>query len=128
MSTTGVRGKAWPLELRLAKDRRTLTVRFESGEEHALPAEFLRVRSPSAEVRGHGPGQGTTVAGKRDVAIGEIQPVGNYAVRLVFDDGHATGIYGWDYLLDLGRSHPRYWRAYLAEVAAKGLPREPPAR
>lgn len=128
MSMTGPRGKTWPLELRLAKDRRTLTIRFEGGEEHALTAEYLRVRSPSAEVRGHGPGQGVTVGGKREIAVAEIQPVGNYAVRLVFDDGHATGIYGWDYLLDLGRNQPAQWRDYLDEIAAKGLSREPPGR
>jgi DUF971 family protein len=120
--------KAWPTELRLHKDRATLTITFESGEGFVLSAEYLRVRSPSAEVQGHSPQERKTVAGKKYVQILEVQPVGNYAVRLVFDDMHATGIYSWDYLLELGRNHPRGWPEYLEELAAKGLSREPARR
>lgn len=119
---------AWPTELRLAKDRRTLTVTFDSGESHALEAEYLRVASPSAEVQGHSPEERKTVPGKRDVAILEVQPIGNYAVRLVFDDMHSTGIYSWEYFRELGREHARKWQDYLDELAAKGLSRDPPAR
>lgn len=126
MAPTGS-GKAWPTELRLQKDRRALVVRFESGDAYTLGAEYLRVKSPSAEVRGHAPSERKTVTGKRDVAIREVLPVGNYAVRLVFDDGHSTGIYGWDYLADLGGRHDAYWREYLDELAAQGLSREPGA-
>jgi DUF971 family protein len=120
--------KAWPTELRLHKDRATLTITFESGEGFVLSAEYLRVRSPSAEVQGHSPQERKTVAGKKYVQILEVQPVGNYAVRLVFDDMHATGIYSWDYLLELGRNHSRGWPKYLEELAAKGLSREPARR
>jgi DUF971 family protein len=115
----------WPTELRLRKDRKTLSVTFEDGESVELPAEYLRVRSPSAEVQGHSPSERRTVAGKRDVAILEVHPVGNYAVRLVFDDMHSTGIFSWDYLFELGQNHDEYWRAYLAELAEKSLSREP---
>jgi DUF971 family protein len=113
----------WPTELRLAKDRRTLTVAFDDGEAFALPAEYLRVKSPSAEVQGHSPDERKTVPGKQNVAILEVNPVGNYAVRLVFDDMHSTGIFSWDYLFDLGRNQPGYWQDYLDELAAKGLSR-----
>ena len=114
----------WPTELRLAKDRRILTVAYEGGESFALPAEYLRVKSPSAEVQGHSPDERKTVPGKRDVMILEVQPVGNYAVRLVFDDLHSTGIFSWDYLRDLGRNQARYWQDYLDELAAKGMTRD----
>lgn len=120
--------QSWPTELRLAKDRKTLTVSFDSGERFELPAEYLRVKSPSAEVRGHSPDQRQTVAGKRNVAVLEVLPVGNYAVRLVFDDMHSTGIFDWNYLAELGRSRSRYWQNYLDELAAKNLTREAPAR
>jgi len=120
--------QSWPTELRLAKDRKTLTVSFDSGERFELPAEYLRVKSPSAEVRGHSPDQRQTVAGKRNVAVLEVLPVGNYAVRLVFDDMHSTGIFDWNYLAELGRSRSRYWQNYLEELAAKNLTREGPAR
>jgi DUF971 family protein len=119
---------AWPTELRLRKDRKALSVAFDSGESFALDAEYLRVRSPSAEVQGHSPDERKTVAGKQDVAILEVLPVGNYAVRLVFDDLHSTGIYSWDYLLDLGRNHTRYWQDYCDELAGKGLSRAPARR
>jgi len=113
----------WPTELRLHKDRKTLTVSFDSGEHFDLSAEYLRVKSPSAEVQGHAPDERKTLAGKRNVAILELKPVGNYAVRPVFDDTHSTGIYSWDYLLNLGRNRQANWQDYLDELAAKGLAR-----
>src|SRR6187399_402398 len=108
--------EAWPSELRLHKDRRTLTISFDSAGSFDLPAEYLRVKSPSAEVQGHSPDERKTVPGKINVMILEVQPVGNYAIRLVFDDMHSTGIFSWDYLLALGREHPRYWQEYLDEL------------
>ena len=117
---------AWPTELRLAKDRKVLTVAFDGGENFALPAEYLRVKSPSAEVQGHSPDERKTVPGKRKVTILEVQPVGNYAVRLVFDDLHSTGIFSWDYLAELGRNQAKYWQDYLDELAAKGMNRDGP--
>ena len=116
-------GQAWPTELRLRKDRRVLHVTFDNGEAYALDAEYLRVRSPSAEVQGHSPDERKTVAGKRDVAVLEVHPIGNYAVRLVFDDLHSTGIYSWDYLLALGRDREANWQDYLDDLAGKGLSR-----
>jgi DUF971 family protein len=120
--------EAWPSELRLHKDKKTLTVTFDGGEAYDLPAEYLRVKSPSAEVQGHSEEERKTVPGKRDVMIIEVLPVGNYAVRLAFDDLHSTGIFGWDYLRDLGRNRARYWQDYLDELAAKNLTRDPPTR
>lgn len=120
--------QAWPSEIRLHKDRKTLSITFEKAGSFELAAEYLRVKSPSAEVQGHSPDERKTVPGKRNVGIMEVLPVGNYAVRLVFDDMHSTGIFGWDYLLDLGRNHARYWQEYLDELAAKNLSREPPSR
>jgi DUF971 family protein len=125
---TGAASGPWPSELRLHKDRKTLTIAFDTGECFDLPAEYLRVRSPSAEVQGHSPDERKTVPGKRDVAIIEVHPVGNYAVRLVFDDLHSTGIFSWDYLRELGRNRESYWQDYLDELAGKGLSRDPPAR
>ena len=116
----------WPTELRLRKDRKTLTVVFDDGETFDLPAEYLRVCSPSAEVQGHSPSERRTVGGKQNVEILEVHPVGNYAVRLVFDDMHSTGIFSWDYLLELGRNREDNWRRYLADLAAKNLSRGPP--
>src|ERR1043166_9902240 len=118
----------WPTEIRLRKDRRELTVSFDSGETFRLSAEYLRVKSPSAEVQGHAPEERKTVPSKRYVEILEVQPIGNYAVRLVFDDLHSTGIYSWDYFLALGRNEARWWQDYLDELAAKGLSREPAQR
>jgi DUF971 family protein len=115
----------WPTELRLHKDRKTLTVSFDSGERFDLSAEYLRVKSPSAEVQGHSPEQRITVPGKRNVTILEVIPAGNYAVRLVFDDMHSTGIFAWGYLRELGRNYDEFWRDYLGELAAKTLSREP---
>ena len=114
---------SWPTELRLRKDRKALTVAFDSGETFDLAAEYLRVRSPSAEVQGHSPSERRTVSGKQDVAILEVHPVGNYAVRLAFDDMHATGIFSWEYLFELGQNREKYWREYLDELAEKGLSR-----
>ncbi len=113
----------WPTELRLTEQGRNLRVAFESGETFDLPAEYLRVLSPSAEVQGHSPDQRKTVAGKRHVAVSAVEPVGNYAVRLDFDDKHTTGIYTWDYLFRLGAEHERLWTDYLNELTAKGLSR-----
>jgi DUF971 family protein len=118
----------WPTELRLHKDRKTLTVSFGNGQSFDLPAEYLRVRSPSAEVQGHSPEERKTVPGKKNVMILEVQPVGNYAVRLVFDDLHSTGIFSWAYLHELGREYRRYWQDYLDELAQKNLSREPAMR
>ena len=119
---------AWPTEIKLRRDRAALIVSFDNGERYELPAEYLRVKSPSAEVQGHSPDERKTVAGKRNVMILEVHPIGNYAVRLVFDDMHSTGIYSWDYFLDLGRNHEQYWQDYLDELAVKGLSREPAKR
>ena len=112
-----------PAEIRLDRAARMLHVTFDDGTRFALPAEYLRVESPSAEVQGHGPGQRTYFGGKKSVAIGAVEPVGHYAVRLVFDDGHDSGIFSWDYLHDLGREHDRRWADYLAALAARGLSR-----
>jgi DUF971 family protein len=114
---------AWPTEIALAKDKRTLTVTFDDGKSFALPAELLRVMSPSAEVQGHAPEQRVTVPGKRNVGISKLDPVGNYAVRITFDDGHDTGLFVWAYLRELGEHQDARWREYLAELAAKGLSR-----
>jgi DUF971 family protein len=115
----------WPTELRLRKDRTALIVTFDSGESFDLAAEYLRIRSPSAEVQGHSPSERRTVAGKQNVQILELLPVGNYAVRLVFDDMHSTGIFSWDYLFELGRNREKYWNEYLGELKQKNLSREP---
>ena len=120
--------EAWPIELRLHKDRKVLTVSFEDGERYDLTAEYLRVKSPSAEVQGHSAEERKTVPGKRAVEILEVLPIGNYAVRLVFDDMHDTGIFGWTYLRDLGRNHERYWQEYVDELASKNMSRDPAAR
>jgi DUF971 family protein len=126
MNTTTT--EAWPSELRLHKDRRTLTISFEGEGHFDLPAEYLRVKSPSAEVQGHSPDERKTVPGKINVGITEVLPVGNYAVRLVFDDMHSTGIFTWAYLRDLGRNYAAWWQEYLDELKAKGLAREPAGR
>ena len=115
--------RPWPRELRLDAAKTTLTIMFESGERFALPAEYLRVESPSAEVQGHGPAQKQIVAGKRDVKITDLEPVGNYAVRIHFDDGHDTGLYSWDYLHELGREYDAKWSAYVRALKARALER-----
>jgi DUF971 family protein len=113
----------WPTELRLDKDKRVLTVSFDDRQSYALPAELLRVLSPSAEVQGHSEAQRVTVAGKKNVRILRIEPVGNYAARIVFDDGHDTGLFVWQYLRELGENQETRWQAYLADLAAKKLTR-----
>jgi len=114
-----------PTEIRLDRAARVLHVSFDDGKEFALPAEYLRVESPSAEVQGHSPDQKQTVAGRRLVNIGAIEPVGHYAIRLLFDDRHDTGIYSWDYLRQLGEEQDRRWADYLNALAARGLSRDP---
>lgn len=117
----------WPTEVRVLSNRSAIVVAFDDGSEFTLPAEYLRVESPSAEVQGHSPDERQTVPGKRNVMILEIHPVGNYAVRLVFDDMHSTGIFTWSYLHELGRDQQTRFQRYLDELAAKGLSREPGA-
>jgi DUF971 family protein len=114
----------WPTELRLIRDEARLEIEFSDGRIHSLPAEYLRVESPSAEVQGHGPNQKTIVPGCRRVKIVEIEPVGNYAIRIVFDDRHDTGIYSWSYLRELGDSHAARWSAYESALAERGLSRD----
>ncbi|OCW57927.1 gamma-butyrobetaine hydroxylase-like domain-containing protein [Hoeflea olei] len=114
---------AWPTELRVSADRRTLSVGFTDGRRYAIEAELLRVCSPSAEVQGHSPSQRVTVGGKAAVTIVRVLPVGNYAVRLTFDDGHDTGIYTWAFLSELGADKDARWAAYLEELKEKGLSR-----
>lgn len=114
----------WPTEIRLRKDRRSLAITFDDGSAYDLPAEYLRVMSPSAEVQGHSPDQRKTVGGKKDVEIIKVEPIGNYAVRLTFDDLHDTGIYAWSYFLELGRDRDMLWADYLRELEEKGLTRE----
>ena len=115
---------AWPVEIRLLKDRRTLHVSFDDGAAFSLPAELLRVTSPSAEVQGHSEAQRKTVGGKRNVTILSVDAVGNYAVRLGFDDLHTTGIYSWAFLRDLGVNAERRFQDYLDELQAKALDRD----
>ena len=115
----------WPTEIRYLKDERCLVVAFDNGVTHRLPAEYLRVESPSAEVQGHGPGQKQIVSGRRHVGIMEIEPVGNYAVRLKFDDLHDTGIFSWSYLYRLGEEQADLWGDYLETLEERGLSRDP---
>jgi len=117
--------RPWPTEIRLKQDEKVLEIDFDNGESFRLPAELLRVESPSAEVQGHGPSQKQVVAGRRHVGIMEIEPVGNYAVRLRFDDLHDTGIYSWSYLHWLGRNQDQIWQDYLDALDKHGLSREP---
>lgn len=114
---------AWPKELRVSADRKMLTVRFDDGRSYDIEAELLRVCSPSAEVQGHAPGQRVTVGGKSEVTISKVLPVGNYAVRLVFDDTHDTGIFTWAFLSELGETKDQRWAEYMAELADKGMSR-----
>ena len=123
--TSGPQVDIWPTELRVSKDRRTLTVSFNDGTAHGLPAELLRVHSPSAEVQGHSPAQRQLVSGKRNVEIMKLEPVGNYAVRVVFDDMHDTGLFSWAYLAKLGREKEALWAAYLQELDDAGKTRDP---
>ncbi len=112
-----------PTDIKLLRAENLLEITFSDGFTAALPAEFLRIESPSAEVQGHGPDQRVLVAGKRDVAITKIDPTGNYAIRLTFSDGHDTGIFSWDYLHRLGKEYPNRWAAYLKRLEAAGVTR-----
>jgi DUF971 family protein len=114
-----------PTEIKLHQASRLMELSFANGTRFRLPYEFLRVYSPSADVRGHGPGQETLQVGKREVTIAELEPVGHYAVRPKFSDGHDTGIYSWDYLYDLGERQDELWQRYLARLAAAGASRDP---
>src|ERR1700682_5354356 len=125
LSVPNVRA-VWPIEIRLAKDRQTLHVTFDDGKTFGLSAELLRVTSPSAEVQGHSEAQRKTVGGKRNVTILSVDPVGNYAVRLGFDDMHSTGIYSWAFLSDLGLNAKRRFQDYPADLQAQGLDRDRP--
>ncbi len=116
---------AHPVEIKVRRAEKTLHVAFDDGAAFALPAEYLRVESPSAEVQGHGPGQKVLVAGRRHVGIATVEPVGNYAIRIVFDDLHDSGIYSWRYLYQLGIEHEDRWPAYLAALEEHGLSRDP---
>ena len=115
----------WPVEIRLRSPEKILSVTFDNGEVFDLPAEYLRVESPSAEVQGHGGEEKKIVAGRRHVGILELEPVGNYAVRIKFDDLHDSGLYSWKYLYELGRNFDSRWAAYLAALRREGLSREP---
>jgi DUF971 family protein len=113
----------WPTEIKLDKERRAITVTFDDGASFALPAELLRVLSPSAEVQGHSPAERITVPGKKAVRILRLEPIGHYAARIVFDDGHDTGLYTWSYLRELGENKEARFNAYLEDLAAKHLSR-----
>jgi len=116
--------KHWPVEIRVKSAEKRLEIDFDDGRNFTLPAELLRVESPSAEVQGHGPGGKTLVPGKRNVGIAGVDAVGNYAIRIRFDDGHDTGIFSWTYLREMGERQDEMWNAYLAALAARGLSRD----
>jgi DUF971 family protein len=118
------RESPYPVEIKLRSRSKRLDLRFSDGLEAELSAEYLRVHSPSAEVKGHAAGEGLLVSGKRDVGIARIEPVGRYAVRIVFDDGHATGLYTWPILYELSRNQERNWERYLERLARAGQSRE----
>ena len=118
----------WPSQLRLRENGRILQITFENGASYDLDAEYLRVMSPSAEVQGHRPGEHVTISGKHQCGIVGIEPVGTYAVRLIFDDLHSTGIYTWRYLHELGSRYREKWASYEAELKAKGLSRDHPGK
>ncbi len=113
----------WPTEIRLGRDRHTLAVTYDDGRSDELEAEYLRVESPSAEVQGHTPDQKQLVSGKKNVAITAVEPIGSYAVKLTFSDGHSTGIYSWSYLRNLADHRERLWEKYLNDLAERGLSR-----
>ena len=120
--------KHWPTEIRYLADAKSLEVTFDNGVTYSLPAEYLRVESPSAEVQGHGPSQKQILTGRRHVGILEVEPVGNYAVRIKFDDLHDTGIFSWSYLYKLGEERDEIWSKYLTELEQRGLSRDPAGR
>ena len=117
-------GHPTPTDIRLRRKSRLLSVSFDDGQHFDLPFEYLRVHSPSAEVQGHGPGQAVLVVGKQEVGISGIEPIGNYAVRLIFDDGHSSGLYTWRILHELGRQQQQKWQAYLDRLTAAGIQRQ----
>lgn len=118
-------GTPQPVEIKLHQVSRVLEISFDDGKTFSLPCEFLRVHSPSAEVRGHGPGQETLQTGKKEVTIKAVEPVGNYAVQLVFSDGHNTGIFSWDLLYEYGTRQDELWSRYLQRLAEAGQSRDP---
>ena len=118
-----IAARSWPTQLRVRREARCIEVSFDDGSRFSLPAEYLRVMTPSAEDRGHGSGPGRTVDGKINVGIDDVQPVGRYAVRIVFDDGHDTGLYSWDELHRLGRDQDRLWAEHLGRLEREGLSR-----
>lgn len=122
---SGENQEPWPVELRINRAEKHLAITFDNGDSFQLPAELLRVESPSAEVQGHGPGQKVTVAGRRHVGIMDVEPVGNYAIKIKFDDMHDTGIFSWRYLHHLGKEQDQLWQAYLAALEDQGLSRDP---
>jgi DUF971 family protein len=124
MRMSAADARAWPLELKVSRKARTLTIDFDDGQRFVLPAEYLRVMTPSAADRGHGAGPGRTVDGKRGVGIRDLVPIGRYAARIVFDDGHDTGLYSWDELYRLGRDQARLWSDYERRLAHEGLSRD----
>ena len=124
MPSDGFSTDHWPTEIRLKAAEKVLEVDFDDGSRFALPAELLRVESPSAEVQGHGPGQGVLQVGKEDVMITHIDPVGSYAIQPSFDDGHDTGIYSWETLRELGKNKEKYWQEYLQKLAVAGHKRK----
>ena len=123
--STGFDTVHWPTEIRLKRAEKLLEVDFDDGRTFRYPAEFLRVHSPSAEVVGHGPGERQVVAGRRHVGILDLKREGNYAIRIVFDDLHETGIFSWRYLREIGERQDELWRSYLEELEKRGLSREP---
>ena len=124
MSETSYGTKVWPTGIRVKDDGRIFEITFDNGESYELTAELLRVESPSAEVKGHGPGQEKTVPGKRNVRIANVETVGNYAARIIFDDGHDTGLYSWSLLEGLGQNQATVWQQYLDKLKAENLSRD----
>lgn len=115
----------WPTEIRVKKAEKALEIDFDDGRSFRLPAEYLRVESPSVEVKGHRPSEAKIIGGRRHVGILDVEAVGNYAIRIIFDDLHDTGIYTWDYLYELGETQAQRWQAYLDALAERGLSRDP---
>ena len=115
----------WPTEIRLKKEQKTLEVEFDDGNLFAFPAELLRVESPSAEVQGHNPAEKKVIPGRKHVGIISIETIGNYAIKINFDDLHDTGIFSWEFLYEMGQNQQAIWEGYLAAIAASGLSREP---
>ena len=117
--------KNWPIEIRIKSKEKALEIDFDNGESFKIKAELLRVESPSAEIQGHGSGQKVTLAGRRHVGILSVEPVGNYAIKINFDDMHDTGIYSWQYLYDMGANQNDLWHDYLMRVKELGFSRDP---